>query len=148
LPGTAGEEVEELCLRHERHVVVARGQAGVVSDGDGRGRGVEPELAGGVMPEGEQGVAQAEFVEQFQGVGMQRVAPKIAVEVAVGLQQAHGDAGPAQQVGQHHPARAAAHHHTAQRHRESTCCVDLPPSWTARSDRTGSRRYSVMVPST
>ena len=53
-------------------------------------------------------VEQAEFVHQFEGRRMDRVAAEIAQEIAVLLQHDDIDAGARQQEAEHHPGRPAA----------------------------------------
>ena len=56
----------------------------------------------------EEFIEQAEFVDDFEGRRMNRVAAKITKEVSVLLEDDDLDAGPRQQETQHDSGRAAA----------------------------------------
>ena len=104
-PGLADDEVEEAHLGHESHERERRLEAAdVVLRHRPRRRAHREDRHPG-QGDREHAVGQPHLPEQVQRRRLQGVAPEIAVEVAVGLEQRDGDALPGQQQGQHGAGR-------------------------------------------
>ena len=107
-PCLAGEEIEEIPLWHESDELADGREMAEVSDL----QHLAPDLARGgaklVVWAGEKGVEQAQFVHDLKRRRMNGVAPEIAQEIRVLLQEHHLDTGAREQQAEHHAGGTAA----------------------------------------
>jgi hypothetical protein len=104
----AGDEVEELPLRHHGDEGVARRQAAEVAELDVRLAEPAADPVEPLVRPLQEGVEQAELVHDPQRRRVDGVATEIAQEVAVLLEHLRANAGAREQVAEHHPGRSPA----------------------------------------
>ncbi len=114
--GGVGKEVQEVPLRHQRDVVVRRRQRLEVAHRHRPpARDREGDVGEPALRQPAELLAEAQFIDQPDGRGVDGVAAEITEEIGVLLQYRHIHACPGQQQPQHHPGRAAADHHASGR---------------------------------
>ena len=116
-PRVAGEEVEEVPLRHEGDEGTAHGQVAEVGDGDPLAADDPGQLADLRVRQRQERLEQAELVHDLERGGMDRIAAEVAQEVGVLLEHDDLHARPRQQQAEHHPGRPAARDAAARRER-------------------------------
>ena len=113
----AGEEIEEVPLRHHGDEARAHRQARKIGDGDVAVGDARREARDFLMRQAQQRFEQAELVHHLERRRMDRVAAEVAQEVGVLLQHDHVDAGARQEQTEHDPGRATAGDAAARRER-------------------------------
>src|SRR5579864_4563634 len=105
--GLFDKEIQELPLRHEREEFAVGGKVGEVAYFHRLFADLASQFVLFLMGAFQELLYDAEFPHQFQGRGMNCVAPKIAQKVRVLLQHNNLDAGASQQKAEHHSGGSA-----------------------------------------
>jgi hypothetical protein len=108
-----GQEVEEIPLWHERHEAALRSQIRHVTQHNLLAADTSAGLSDLVMRPFQKFFEQTEFVHDLKCRGMNRIAPEVAQEIGMLLQNQDFDSGPCQQIAQHYPGGTAAGDTTA-----------------------------------
>jgi len=122
-----GEEVEEMPLRHQRDELAGCRQVAEIRDGDalvGDPRGDARHL---VVRAREKGVEQPQLGHQLERGGVDRVAAKVAQEIAVLFDHDGADPGASEEQPGHHPGRPAARHDEARLLVHGVALTAFPP---------------------
>jgi len=115
-PGRPCEQVQQIPLRHHRHIVVRRRQRREDIDRHPlRIRAGQQHTGQPALRQFAKLRAQAELVQQRHRRRMHRVPAEIPQEIGVLLQHRHRDPRPRQQQPGHHPRRAAPGDHHRRR---------------------------------
>lgn len=102
-----GDEVEEVPLGHQRDELALRRQRAEVGERELDAHEVADQHRRLLVRAAEEFVEQAEFVDDLERGGVDRVAAELAEEVGVLLEDDHIDAGAGEQPAEHHPRRPA-----------------------------------------
>jgi len=108
-----GQEVEEIPLWHERHEAALRSQIRHVTQHNMVAADTSADLSDLLVRPFQKFFEQTEFVHDLKCRGMNSIAPEVAQEIGMLLQNQDLDPGPRQQIGQHYPGGTAAGHTTA-----------------------------------
>ena len=103
-----GDEIQKVPLRHQRDKTALSGQMREIPQHYFHAANMCCEPPDLLMRPLQQLVQDAEFVHQFEGRGMDGVAPEIAQEVAMLFKDDDLDSGARQQIAEHHPRWTAA----------------------------------------
>src|SRR5262249_55118662 len=116
-PGVAAalldQEVEEIPLWHERHEAALRSQIRHVTQHNLLAADTSAGLSDLLVRPFQELFEQAEFVHYLKCRGMNSIAPEVAQEIAMLLQNQDLDSGPCQQIAQHYPGGTATGDTTA-----------------------------------
>ena len=114
-PALLAQEVEEVPLRHHRDERIAGVEPGEVGDAELLGADLALHLPDFLVRQLRKASAQPELVHHRQRRGVDGVAAEVAEEVGVLFQHQGLDAGPPEQVAEHHSRRPAADDAAARR---------------------------------
>jgi hypothetical protein len=103
-----GQEVEEIPLWHERHEAALRSQIRHVTQHNMLAADASADLSDLLVRPFQKLFEQTEFVHDLKCRGMHRIAPEVAQEIGMLLQNQDFDSGPRQQKAQHYPGGTAA----------------------------------------
>jgi hypothetical protein len=108
-----GEEVEEIPLWHERHEAALRSQIRHVTQYDRLASNTSADSRDLLVRPFQELFEQTKLVHHLKCRGMNGIAPEVAQEIGVLLQNEDLDSGPRQQIPQHYPSGATAGDTTA-----------------------------------
>ena len=114
--GLLGEEAEEVPLRDEGDEFCGGGQVREVDERERLLASHDAEGFDSLVWEGEEGVEEAEFFEDFERGGVHGVAAEIAVEVFVFFEDGDVDARAGELEAKHHAGGASAY--------DAACCLE------------------------